>query len=174
MIQRKSIKRLSTMLGIIYIIVAVLSFFNPWSDLKNVMLLFGAAAILKGIFELFFRNKLRGYNGVLAKVSLGIGVFDVLVGIILLFSLVDKFLALPVVFAIWFIVDSIVGLLLAEELKSSSTLYYWLVMIVSIVGVLIGAMLVFNPMLSVTSFIYLISTYLLINGISECGSMWYS
>ena len=99
----------SLILGILFIIVSLMSFRDPVGNLVAIVIVFGVLAILKGIFEIFLRNRFKDLTGYKAKMPILVGALDILIGIFLLWNMQASILALPFVFAIWFIVDSIFG-----------------------------------------------------------------
>ncbi|HPJ00889.1 MAG TPA: DUF308 domain-containing protein, partial [Enterococcus sp.] len=94
------------------------------------------------------------------------GIFDLIIGIYLFFNVEIGLLALPFIFAIWFIVDSIISLAEADIFKSASKGYYWFVVILNIIGIILGVMLFFNPIVSAFTLAFLVGFYLMMIGIS--------
>ncbi|MGG5372721.1 HdeD family acid-resistance protein [Enterococcus sp. AZ196] len=165
--ERKSTFRLPYFLmGLLFILVSLLSFRDPQSSLLAIVYVFALSAILKGIFELFFRRKIHEFTNQKSTFLIVLGVFDLLVGIFFLFNLSAGLVALPFVFAIWFLFDSIAGLLTASIYKIESTGYYWFHVIVNVIGILLGIMLLFNPLTSALTLAFLVGFYFMMAGIS--------
>ncbi|WP_430611688.1 HdeD family acid-resistance protein [Enterococcus sp. DIV0876] len=153
-------------LGILFIFVSLISFRDPTSSLVTIVYVFAITAILKGIFELFVRRKLHEYTNQKSTMLIVLGIFDLLVGILLLFNISAGLVALPFVFAGWFLVDSIAALVTAGVYKERSSGYYWFHVIVNILGILLGIMLLFNPISSALTLAFLVGFYFMIIGIS--------
>ena len=147
------------LIGLLFVIASLVSFNNPDSSLKAVVYVFAIAAVLKGIFELFFRRKLHEFTNQKSTLLMILGVF-------LLFNTNAGLLALPYIFAIWFIVDSIMGLVGADIYKVNGSSYYWFILIVNIIGIIVGIMLLFNPIVSAFTLAFLVGFYLMMIGIS--------
>ena len=96
-----------------------------------------------------------------------IGIIDILVGIFFLFNIGAGVVALPFVFAIWFIADSILALFTADLAKGYSTGYYWFTVIINILGVVLGCILLFNPISSALTLSFLVGFYFMIFGINH-------
>ena len=96
------------LMGIIFILVSLVSFRDPQSSLLAIVYVFAISAILKGIFELFFRRKIHEFTNQKSTLLIVLGIFDLLVGIFFLFNISAGLVALPFVFAVWFLFDSIV------------------------------------------------------------------
>ncbi|MGX7351827.1 acid-resistance membrane protein [Enterococcus canis] len=155
----------SFLLGILFIIVALFAFQDPVGDLAAIVLIFGCFAILKGIFELFLRNRLKTLTGSKTWMLIIVGIIDILIGVFLLFNLQASILALPYVFAIWFIIDSVFGLFTLDYAREVSNGYYWFTIIVNILGILLGIMLLFNPLSSALTLAFLVGMYFMFFGI---------
>jgi uncharacterized membrane protein HdeD (DUF308 family) len=154
------------LMGILFILVALISFRDPQSSLLAIVYIFAVSAILKGVFELFFRRKIHEFTNQKSTLLIVLGVFDLLVGIFFLFNISAGLIALPFVFAIWFLVDSIVALLTAGIYRLESTGYYWFHIILNVIGVILGFMLLFNPVTSALTLAFLVGFYFMMAGIS--------
>lgn len=76
-------------------------------------------------------------------------------------------LALPFVFAIWFIVDSIFGLFNLDLARQHSNGYFWFSLIIDILGIIVGFMLLFNPISSALTLSFLVGFYFMMWGITQ-------
>lgn len=157
----------SLLLGILFIFASLASFQDPASNLVALVVVFGVFAIIKGIFELFLRKKVREFTGFSATMPIIVGIFDIVVGVFLLFNISSGVAALPFVFAIWFLVDSFVALFSSSALKEISTGYYWFSIIINILGIVVGFMLLFNPLSSALTLSFLVGFYFMMFGIAE-------
>ena len=102
---------------------------------------------------------MTGYKG---KTPLVVGIIDILVGIFFLFNIGAGVVVLPFVFAVWFIADSVFALLAADLAKGVSNGYYWFTVIVNILGIILGIMLLFNPISSALTLSFLVGFYLVL------------
>ncbi|MDU5511000.1 HdeD family acid-resistance protein [Enterococcus gilvus] len=154
------------LMGILFILVSLAAFRDPGSSLVAIVYVFAFSAILKGLFELFFRRKLHEFTSQKSTLMMVLGVVDILIGIFFLFNITAGLVALPFVFAIWFLFDSIVGLLTASIYKLGSTGYYWFHIVIDVIGVILGFMLLFNPLTSALTLAFLVGFYFMMAGIS--------
>ncbi|MGM0240915.1 HdeD family acid-resistance protein [Enterococcus sp. AZ103] len=154
------------LLGIIFIFVSLVTFRDPESSLLAIVYVFAFSAIFKGVFELFFRRSLNEFAGQHSTLLIVLGIFDIIIGVFLLFNISAGLIALPFVFAIWFIVDSIVALATSGIYKVASTGYYWFNVIVNIIGIILGIMLIFNPISSALTLAFLVGFYFMMMGIT--------
>ena len=74
-------------LGILFVIVSLMSFQDPVGNLMAIVVVFAIFAFLKGIFELFVRNRMKELTGYKGKTPLVVGIIDILVGIFFLFNI---------------------------------------------------------------------------------------
>ncbi|MDR0920821.1 MAG: DUF308 domain-containing protein [Lactobacillales bacterium] len=152
-------------LGLLFIFVALMAFQDPASDLVAVVLFFSVLAILKGIFELFVRSKVKEYTGAKSTSLIILGILDLVFGIFLLFNMQAGLVALPYIFAVWFIIDSIWELFISGSFKEISKGYYWFMIVINILGIIIGLCLLFNPLTSALTLAFLVGCYFMVSGI---------
>lgn len=157
----------SFLLGILFIYVSLVAFKDPVGNLEALVIVFGIFALLKGFFEILFRSKLKDYTGISVKMPLVLGIFDIIIGLLLLFNIGASMIALPVVFALWFLIDSIVGLFTVGSVKSMGDGYFWFSIIVYILGIIVGFILLFNPVSAALTLSFLVGFYFMMFGITE-------
>ncbi|MFK4567534.1 HdeD family acid-resistance protein [Enterococcus sp. UD-01] len=157
----------SLILGILFVLTALISFQDPAGNLLALVIVFAIFAILKGVFEIFVRNRMKELTGYKAYAPIVLGVIDIIIGIYLLFNLAIGVAALPFVFALWFIFDSIINLFTLDLAKGVSTGYFWFRLIVDVIGVILGVMLFFNPLSSALTLSFLVGFYFMLYGITH-------
>lgn len=157
----------SLVLGILFVLTALISFQNPAGNLIAIVMVFAIFAIIKGIFEIFARNRMKELLGYKAYAPIILGIIDILIGVYLLFNLNIGVAVLPFVFAIWFLFDSIFGLFTLDFAKRVSTGYFWFTLIVDVLGIILGVMLLFNPLSSALTLSFLVGFYFMMFGISN-------
>ncbi|MHC5228433.1 HdeD family acid-resistance protein [Enterococcus sp. LJL99] len=154
-------------LGILFVVTSLISFQDPAGNLVAIVLFFAIIAIMKGIFEIFVRNRMKELTGYKSYAPIILGVIDILIGVYFLFNLNIGVAALPFVFAIWFIIDSIFGLFTLDLAKSVSTGYFWFTLIVDILGVILGFVLLANPLSAALTLSFLVGFYFMMFGITN-------
>lgn len=152
--------------GILFILVSLIAFKDPASSLVAIVYVFAFFAIYKGAFDLFFRRKIHQYTDHKSTLLIVLGLFDIAVGIFLLFNVSLGLVALPFIFAIWFIVDSVISLALSDVFKLKSNSYYWFNVVLNLIGIVLGIMLLFNPISSALTLAFLVGFYFMVIGIS--------
>ncbi len=152
-------------LGSLFIFASLIAFRNPVGSLITITIFFGIIAVLKGLFDIFVRNRINDLTGFKATSLTIVGVVDIILGLLLLFNINVGVSTLPFIFAIWFIIDSIEGLFTSEIARSLGSGYYWFTIILNILGIIIGFSLLFNPVASALTISFLIGFYLMIFGI---------
>lgn len=155
----------SLLLGILLIITSLIAFKNPASDLLAIVVVFAVFAIVKGIVEICIRNRMKNLTGFKVYVPIIVGVLDIIVGFYLLFNLEIGIVSLPFIFAIWFILDSFFGLLTLDFAKAVGTGYFWFSLVLNILGIILGVMLMFDPIISALTLSFLVGFYFMLYGI---------
>ena len=73
-----------------------------------------------------------------------------------------------VLFPIWFIAHCVSRLTHLNIIRfTAGNFYYWFTLIVNVIGIVLGAMMLFQPALAAYSADYLISIYLLLMGVDS-------
>lgn len=155
----------SFLLGILYLFLAFFAFNNPMVSIVSVAYIFALGAIFIGLYEIFIRRKMRQHAGLSSGFVIVIGILDILIGVFFLFNISAAVVTMPFVFAVWLIVDSVGTLFTASSIRNYSTAQYWFTMIIGILGVIIGLLLVFNPLSSFIAIATLLGLYFMLFGI---------
>ncbi|MGL4695866.1 HdeD family acid-resistance protein [Enterococcus larvae] len=156
----------SLLLGILFVIISLMSFQDPAGNLLAIVMIFAVFAIIKGVFEIFVRNRLKELTGYKSYMPLVLGAIDIILGIYLLLNLQIGVSVLPYVFAIWFILDSFFNLFTLDLAKAFHTGYYWFSLIVDVLGIILGFVLLFNPLSSALTLSFLVGFYFMMFGIT--------
>lgn len=157
-IDRKGFKWDFLFLGLIFILVGLFAFSQPEVNLYVIATVFGIVAILNGIWLVQNRHG--------RKSVLGIGILEILIGVLLLLNLQATAAVVPFLFAIWFIINASFSLLLLDYYKKMGKNYYWFALISSIVGIVLGLILLFHPLISMLTLSFLIGVNFLLPGIA--------
>jgi len=153
--------------GIAFLIAAVVILRNPGATLLTLTFIFAIVAIVRGISTLAAYSKLREITGNMAGISVVSGILDLLLGILFLFNIPAGVLTITYLFAFWFIMDSIVGILNASHLKAAGTGWYVFDLILQVLSLLVGILLLMNPVVSAVGLIYLLAMAFILFGITD-------
>lgn len=153
------------LLGILFVIVGFVAFRDPAGDLMSLTIIFGIVAVIKGIYELFFRSLVKEFMGLNGTWLTVLGIIDLVIGILFLFNLYKGMMILPYLFAIWIIVDSVFNLFMLGYYKAQGTGQYWFALIISIATILIGIFLFFDPIVAALTLSFLVGVYFVWFGI---------
>lgn len=157
----------SLILGILYVLIAIFALRNPTASLLTVVFMFGFGAILKGIYEIIIHRRLQNMTNNMSNGLIVLGVIDIILGLLISFNVLGGIIALPYIFAVWFIVDAIGSLATAGHLKELSTSRYWMTIILGVLGIIIGIGLFMNPVTAYVVISMLVGLFFLINGIGH-------
>ncbi|BDR60254.1 HdeD family acid-resistance protein [Lactobacillus xylocopicola] len=152
--------------GILMIIAGLFLILHPNKALHAFVLLFAILSIVQGFVWLAVYSRFR-YIISFSWLSIISGVLDIIIGVAFLYSYDAAGLTIAYLFAFWFLFDSISGLLFSWHLRDISSFYFWINLILNILGLLIAVSLLFNPALSALTLIWLVSFWLLLFGIGE-------
>ena len=148
-------------IGMLSVIVSVISLRNPLSTFGSVVVIAGIVSIVIGLYKLFSVRPYAESKGWLTFNA----ILDIIIGGLMLFNTVFGSLFVAIAFAIMFIVDSFTTLWAASFIKESNHgLYVWDI-IISILGIILGIILLISPALSIISLSFMIAVLFMTFGI---------
>jgi len=137
------LKWASLIMGTLLLIVAVIIFSYPVKNFYTLTWLIGLFILINGIIQLMFRRTTKALAGGGTGLIIVIGVIDIIFGLLIMFNVGASSEFFVFMFAAWFIVSSLIGLF---TISKQSTLR-GLSIIVNILGLILGIILLFNPMM---------------------------
>ena len=152
--------------GILLIALGIWAFMDPGLALAGMVFAYGVAAIIIGIADIVLYIQVERYTGLGPILSLISGVLSVMSGMMLVVYPRTGVLVLTVLFPIWFIAHCISRLahLHMIRLTAGKAMYYF-TLIVNIIGLVLGFMMLFRPLVSLLSASYIAGTYLILLGV---------
>lgn len=133
----------SLIIGTLLLIVAVIIFSYPVKNFYTLTWLIGLFILINGVIQLLFRRAARAVAGSGTGLIMVIGIIDIIFGLLVMFNVGASSTFFIFMFAAWFIVSSIIGLLTISKQSRLKGLS----IIVNILGLLLGMILLFNPMM---------------------------
>lgn len=152
--------------GVLFILLAVYFFRRPSLALGSLVALAALLAIVRGIISLSSYSKFKQIMPVNWTMIVA-GIVDIIIGLIFLFDNAIGSLAIAYLFAIWFIVDSLVGLLTSNHLKNFGTIWFVLSIIFDVLGLIVGILMFIQPIYAAFTIVFMISWFFLIIGINN-------
>ncbi|MBP2057667.1 uncharacterized membrane protein HdeD (DUF308 family) [Lactobacillus colini] len=152
--------------GVLLVITSFILLRYPGRGLAAFVFLFAILSIMQGIIWIYMYSKFRDFFA-RSWVTLISGILDIIVGLIFLFSHEIGGLTIAVLFAVWFFVDSVVGVVFSWHLRDYSNGYFILSLILNVISLLIAITLMFNPVLAAITLVYLVAFWLMVFGFNE-------
>lgn len=151
------------LIGIIFIWASILALKDPASDLIALTVIFGLAALAKGVLEIILKREVQLTEGKYSKQFPIVGIIDLFIGFFFLLNVTIGADVLPYIFAVWFLSDAIVNLVtLRKRTQNKKGLY----LLINILSMFAGIILLINPIVSALTLALIVGCYLLITGIS--------
>lgn len=144
--------------GLLAIIIGFWMWRQPVNAVIAMTWLFGIIMLITGIGSIIVWNDTKRF----AQRSVGLllnGILNIIIAAIMIFSHTSSLLLLAVLFAVWFIVDSCTWLTFADLSG-----HPMLSRVFSIIGIILGILLLFSPILSLSSLVVFVSVTLIIYG----------
>lgn len=157
----------SLILGILLLILSFMVLRNPGQALSLVTLLVAFGTIIRGIYELWFRQGVRTLLGIKSGWLIVMGIIDILVGFIFIFNRNLGVTVIAIVFAIWFLFDSIGDIRVASVFKQFHRGYYWFLIVLYVLQIILAIFMLLVPAISALSIVWLIAFYLMLTGIAK-------
>lgn len=133
----------SLIMGTLLLIVAVIIFSYPVKNFYTLTWLIGLFILINGVIQLLFRRAARALAGSGSGLIVVIGIIDIIFGLLVIFNVGASLTFFIFMFAAWFIVSSIIGLMTISKQSRLKGLS----IIVNVLGLLLGIILLFNPMM---------------------------
>ena len=125
-------------------------------------------ALVTGIIDIVFYVKLEQRTGFGPGLSLAGGILSILAGLMILLYPSAGAWALVVLFPIWFIAHCISRLTRLPLVRlAGRSGYYYFTLVLNILGIVLGFIMIVDPLISLFSLGYVIGMYLLILGIDS-------
>lgn len=157
--------------GVLLILLGAFTFLRPASLLTGIVAVYGLIALITGVHDILSYIRLEKYIGFAPQVSLISGILSVMCGcMLLLYPDAGKWI-LSLLFPIWFMAHCISRLSHTYIIRMTGRrFFYYFALTVNIVGVVLGFLMFFNPVLSFMTmrFIgYVVAVYLILLGIDS-------
>lgn len=164
-----SIKKYKTgaiILSVLTIALGVVMIIWPDISALTACYLTGAICIAMGIYELVRYFEL-GLAGVLFRFDLGIGIFSILAGVILICHPMCAMTVLPIILGVYIIISGIFSIQTSTELRIFGYSSWWTSLVLGIIGVLLGVFMIFDPFTGAAALMIYIGISLLVTGIQS-------
>lgn len=163
--QRRKFNWPSFIIGILFVIFAIISFIHPDRSLHLLSVLVGIGSIIKGIYELWFNRFLAQLRNTGSGWLIAMGIIDIILGLVFVFYRGFGAIVIATIFAVWFIFESASGMVVSPLVATVMPGIGFLNIFFGVIMVILGVIMLFSPMLSALTLVWLISAYLLMLGI---------
>ena len=164
--ERKKLKPTAAFYGLICVIIGIIDLVNPEKMLSIIAYALGISAIVCGlVFIIVYMARDVKYN--LDNNDFLSGLIAVVVGIVILIKWQQFMELLPIVLGVLIIVSGCIKLQDAIDLKKLDHPAFLMMLIVSLVFILFGAVLVANPFKSEIILMRIIGVALIIAGMTD-------
>lgn len=131
------------LLGIAFVVVGIMALNRPATTLGFLVFFFGILAIVRGITSISGLGVMRSAETRGFRIFLG--VFDIIIGVMFLTNIIRGALFLGMMFAIWFLMESIGHLFLTTRFTKSKGAMKLVVLLFDLLCMIFAVMLLFNP-----------------------------
>lgn len=157
----------SLLLSILLFIGSWLTFQSPVSTIISLGIAYGLIAIVRGFSSISFHGEYREIFNRSPWPVVVIGIIEVLFGFYLIINPVINLTFLPILFSVWFIADSTRSIMLAFRLREFKTTWFWLYLVLGILGLGVGIFLASHLFIAALSISSLITIYFFLAAIIQ-------
>ena len=163
---KKSTKIWLAIIGILLIVLGVVCICKPAATLFTAAWLIGVLTLLTGISKLVFTCKTQAYlpNSGTRMLS---GVLLVILGIIFLGHKLFLAFSLPVIFAMWVLIEGIMIAVQSFDYKKAGFAAWWSILLLGIAGAVLGICCLKNPDVSVKTLTLMIGIGIIFLGVAH-------
>ncbi|TDW26051.1 uncharacterized membrane protein HdeD (DUF308 family) [Breznakia blatticola] len=164
---KKSFFWLMLVLGIFCIIGSIAAITNPGVTLITLVVVIAAVAFVRGIEAIILYFDIKSYGDFKPVMMLVVGILEIVLGVLFLSDIASGVATLGVMVAFWLIFDSIFRLTNAGYYKNVMPGMYVLMIILNIISLVVGVMLLFEPLVSAMTIPVLLSVSFAVFGIQS-------
>lgn len=159
---------LSLILGIFLLFAGIYALSHLRTTFAGMTVFYGVLAVFTGIVDIVSCAKMDYSTGFVPVIGLASGAFSIAAGVMLLFHPAAGGISLMILFPIWFIAHCVSELARLPYIRyERGEGYYIFALAVNIIGLILGAMLLFSPFLSLFSLPVITGVYLVLLGIDS-------
>lgn len=136
--------------GILFVILGIVCISNPVGTLYAGAWIIGLLALIAGIFNLIFTMRTQHFLPNSASRMLS-ALLEIFVGIIVLTHKAAMTAFLPMIVAVWVMVESLSLAIDSFDFKKARFRYWWAFLLLGIAGTVLGILGVFNPFVAGTT-----------------------
>lgn len=157
---------LELVLGILFLLLGAFTFLRPHGALTTFVYIYGVVSIFGGIAGIVFYFTVERRTGFAPVSSLISGVLNILLGLLLVTNAWAGRMALSFLFPFWFMLLCVSRLCsLGFIRRYAGRGQFWLTLVVNVLGLVLGFLLLVNPVASLAALAYLIGFYLVLAGL---------
>lgn len=152
---KKSDKIWLAIAGILLVVLGILCICKPATTLFATAWVIGCFTLISGIVKLVFTFKTQAFipNSASRAIS---AILLIIVGLIFLCNNFFVASSLPVIFILWILIESIIITIESFDYKKIGFPYWWIILILGIVGIILGIIGLRDPSISAVALTTLI------------------
>lgn len=167
---KKSFDFVQLLMGILSIALAYFVLVNPTSAVISLIWIVGIFLIINGVMRFVGRSAARDMGMSNTGLLTFTAVLDIIMGLAVLFIPASGITYIWIVLSMSVLMNSIFRLFTAKALKAVSTGLYWFTIILAILGIILGIMLLMDPVFALGLAVALLGAYFLVYGIMNIVS----
>lgn len=140
----KSTKIWMAVAGVLFIILGIACICSPTETLFTLAWLIGIFTLFSGIAKLIFTFRTEGFLPNSGSRALS-AVLQIILGCIILGNEFFVAISIPIIFALWLLIESVVIAVQSFDYKRVGFPYWWCILLLGIAGTILGVQGLKNP-----------------------------
>ena len=159
--------------GIVLIFAGIIALISPESVIVTIAYILGIALLISGIGNIIVYFVLR-YNFSGVKWFLADGLITILLALFLFFNHLATAVVIPYIFCMWIIFGGVTKAIAAFEMRSAEMQGWWWMALIGAIGIIIGIVTLFNPMIATWAIGISLGLFLILQGILSIAQWRFS
>lgn len=159
---------LECIVGALMILLGIFTLIRPSSVINGFTRVYAIMAIISGVRDIVFYCRAEKYTGFRPVLSLTSSIISLMAGVMLFVYPSAGVMILSLIVPIWFISHSIFQIASLDRVKYlTSSFHYYFSLVMSVIGLILSIMMLFNPLASVITVSTVVGFYLIVTGITS-------
>lgn len=143
------IKWSSLIIGVIFLIIAVIIFSFPVENFAAITWVIGLLSVINGILEIIYRRANKAVAGIPKGVTITMGIINIIFGLVVMFNSELTSVFFVYCFAFWIVINSLLSILISTPGERANRGLRIFSVILNILAIIFGIVLMFNPLLGI-------------------------
>src|SRR5699024_5058006 len=164
--EKTGIRGSSLLIGVFLLIIGGFIISCPEENVFAVNWLLGILFVINGFIESFVRRIMTQATHKGCYLLIVVGIVNIIFDMLILFNVVTSTTFIVYLFAIWFIINAVLNLFTITPAEGSNKRFHMVSILLNIIEIILGVILLFNPLIAAVIIAVFMSAVFFIIGIT--------